>query len=105
MPRGVPKTGTRKPGAGKKKTFAGELVQKWVPLAVAGNLNNVYQLLVDLEKEVSNWEKICEEKSTSPRYEQARKLTKTIRAMLDGLGVNPRDIYANNQQNTQEDES
>ncbi|MFN6450621.1 MAG: hypothetical protein RM022_000095 [Nostoc sp. EfeVER01] len=105
MPRGIPKSGVRLPGAGKKKVFAGELVQKWVPLAVAGNLNNVYQLLVDLEKEVSNWEKICEEKSTSPRYEQARKLTKTLRTMLDGLGINPSDIYANDQQNAQRDDS
>jgi hypothetical protein len=98
MPRGIPKSGTRLPGSGRKKTYASDLTQKWVPLTVASHLDNVYQLLGKLEREIAKWESLCEVRSTSPRYEQARKLTNTIRAMLNELGFSPHNIYANNQQ-------
>ena len=103
MPRGVPKSGTRLPGAGSKKKYAGKLVQKWIPPAIASNLDDAYQLLNKLEDEVSNWEKLCAEKSTSPRYEQARKLTNTLRTMLDSLGFNPKDIYVDSQHDNNEE--
>ncbi|MBE9206644.1 hypothetical protein IQ244_08980 [Nostoc sp. LEGE 06077] len=98
MPKGVPKSGIRSPGAGSKKRFAGELKQKWIPPVVANNLDNTYRLLNELVDEVNKWEKICNEKSTSPRYEQARKLTNTLRTMLDNLGFNPKDIYVDSKQ-------
>ncbi|MEH2125280.1 hypothetical protein [Nostoc sp.] len=106
MPRGVPKSGTRKPGSGRKKKYAGEVMQKYVPLSIADKLDDIYQLLIDLEKEVNTWEKTCEEKSTSPRYEQARKLVSILRFLLDRLGIDASSIYAqDNENDKQEDES
>ncbi|WP_414571756.1 hypothetical protein [Nostoc sp. CCY 9925] len=102
MPRGVPSSGKRRPGSGRKKKYASELVQKWVPDSIADKLDDIYQLLIDLEKEVDTWEKTCEEKSTSPRYEQARKLVSTLRILLDKLGIDATKIYADNQENIQE---
>ncbi|MEH2058984.1 MAG: hypothetical protein V7K97_23075 [Nostoc sp.] len=103
MPRGVPSSGTRKPGSGRKKKYTDEVVQKWVPISIASKLDDIYQLLIDLEKEVDMWEKTCEEKSTSPRYEQARKLVSTLRIRLDRLGIDATKIYADNQENIQGD--
>lgn len=76
-------------------------MQKWIPVSIASKLDDIYQLLIDLEKEVDTWEKICEEKSTSPRYEQARKLVSTLRIFLDKLGIDASKIYADNQENIQ----
>ncbi|MEH2161455.1 MAG: hypothetical protein V7K38_10490 [Nostoc sp.] len=105
-PRGMPKEGTRKSGGGRKKKYNSELVQKWIPLSLANKLDDIYQLLIDLEKEVTAWEKICEEKSTSPRYEQARKLVSTLRLLLNRLGIDASSIYAQDgENNKQEDES
>ncbi|MFN6486605.1 MULTISPECIES: hypothetical protein [unclassified Nostoc] len=99
MPRGVPKSGTRKPGSGRKKKYAGEVMQKYVPISIADKLDDIYQLLIDLEREVNTWEKTCEEKSTSPRYEQARKLVSILRNLLDKLGINASGIYAQDSDN------
>ncbi|MEH1956830.1 hypothetical protein [Nostoc sp.] len=104
-PRGTPKAGTRKSGGGRKKKYNSELVQKWVPSSLANKLDDIYLLLIDLEKEVARWELICEEKSTSPRYEQARKLVAATRALLSRLGIDTTNIYADSQENNQEDES
>ncbi|MEH1885553.1 hypothetical protein [Nostoc sp.] len=95
-PRGMPKEGTRKAGGGRKKKYNSELVQKWIPLSLADKLDDIYLLLIDLEKEVSTWEKICEVKITSPRYEQARKLVTTLRTLLNRLGIDSTKIYADN---------
>ncbi|MDZ7950087.1 MAG: hypothetical protein RM022_031005 [Nostoc sp. EfeVER01] len=105
MPRGVPKTGTRKPGSGRKKKYAGEVMQKYVPISIADKLDDIYLLLIDLEKEVDIWERTCEEKITSPRYEQARKLVSVLRFLLNRLGIDTANIYADKQENTQDDES
>ncbi|MEH2177928.1 hypothetical protein [Nostoc sp.] len=106
MPRGVPKAGTRKPGSGRKKKYAGEVMQKYVPISIADKLDDIYQLLIDLEKEVDTWEKICEEKRTSPRYEQARKLVTALRLLLNRLGIDASGIYAqDNENDKQENES
>jgi hypothetical protein len=80
------------------------LVKKWIPKPYANNLDNIRELLDGLEDEVSKWEKICAEKTTSPRYEQARKLTNTLRAMLDSLGFNPKDIYVDSKQDENKEE-
>jgi len=105
-PRGMPKEGTRKPGGGRKKKYSNELVQKWVPISIASKLDDIYLLLIDLEKEVSTWEKTCEEKSTSPRYEQARKLVSILRLLLNRLGIDTSSIYAQgNENNNQGNES
>ncbi len=105
-PRGMPKEGKRKPGAGRKKKYAGEVMQKYVPISIASKLDDIYQLLIDLEKEVDTWEKICEDKSTSPRYEQARKLVSTLRFLLNRLGIDASGIYAqDNEENKSADES
>ncbi|MBE9107450.1 hypothetical protein IQ229_21710 [Nostoc cf. edaphicum LEGE 07299] len=98
MPRGVPKAGTRKPGSGRKKKYAGEAMQKYVPISIADKLDDIYLLLIDLEKEVGVWEKTCEEKITSPRYEQARKLVSVLRFLLNRLGIDTANIYADNQE-------
>jgi hypothetical protein len=103
MPRGTPRSGTRKSGGGRKKKYNSELVQKWIPVSLADKLDDIYLLLIDLEKEVTKWELLCEEKSTSPRYEQARKLVATLRALLCKLGIDTTDIYADNQENKQEE--
>lgn len=103
MPRGIPKSGVRKNSTGRPKKYSSELVKKWVPKTVASSLDNAYQMLNDLEDEVSKWEKVCAEKSTSPRYEQARKLTNTLRTMLNSLGFNPKDIYVESQQENNEE--
>jgi hypothetical protein len=95
MPKGIPKSGNRLPGSGRRKKYASKLVQKWIPLAVANNLDDVYQLLVNLDKTVTAWEKLCEQKITSPRYEQARKLVSALRVMLDRTGIHTDDIYTN----------
>ncbi|MBX9257301.1 hypothetical protein H1Q63_25835 [Desmonostoc muscorum CCALA 125] len=105
MPRGIPSSGSRKPGSGRKKKYASEVVQKWVPNSIANKLDDIYQLLIDLEKEVDIWEKACQDKSTSPRYEQARKLVSILRTLLDKLGIDASKIYANNQENIQENKS
>lgn len=105
MPRGIPKSGTRKPGSGRKKKYASEVVQKWVPSSIASKLDDIYLLLIDLEKEVDIWEKTCEEKITSPRYEQARKLVSVLRFLLSRLGIDTANIYADNSENIQGDES
>ncbi|WP_445628426.1 hypothetical protein [Nostoc sp. DSM 114167] len=106
MPRGIPSSGTRKPGSGRKKKYAGEVMQKYVPISIADKLDDIYQLLIDLEKEVDTWEKICDEKSTSPRYEQARKLVSTLRLLLNRLGIDASAIYAQgNKENKSGDES
>ena len=105
MPRGIPSSGTRKPGSGRKKKYAGEVMQKWIPVSIASKLDDIYQLLIDLEKEIDMWEKICEKKSTSPRYEQARKLVSTLRILLDRLGIDASKIYADNQENIQGNQS
>ncbi|OYE02134.1 hypothetical protein [Nostoc sp. 'Peltigera membranacea cyanobiont' 232] len=102
-PRGIPSSGTRKPGSGRKKKYNSELVQKWIPLSLADKLDDIYLLLIDLEKEVSTWEKICEEKSTSPRYEQARKLVTTLRTLLNRLGIDSTKIYADTQGDNHDD--
>ncbi|MEH1791075.1 hypothetical protein [Nostoc sp.] len=102
-PRGMPKEGTRKSGGGRKKKYNSELVQKWIPLLLADKLDDIYLLLIDLEKEVSTWEKTCEEKSTSPRYEQARKLVTTLRALLNRLGIDSTKIYATTQGDNHDD--
>ncbi|MCC5606990.1 hypothetical protein LC612_09375 [Nostoc sp. CHAB 5834] len=102
MPRGIPRSGTRKTGSGRKKKYAGEVVQKWVPLSIANKLDDIYLLLIDLEKEVDIWEKTCQEKITSPRYEQARKLVSVLRFLLNRLGIDTANIYADNKQNTEE---
>ncbi|MEH2225187.1 hypothetical protein [Nostoc sp.] len=104
-PRGMPKEGKRKPGAGRKKKYAGEVMQKYVPISIADKLDDIYLLLIDLEKEVAKWELLCGEKSTSPRYEQARKLVTVLRVLLDKLGIDTTEIYAGNQENNQEKES
>ncbi|MHC0068747.1 hypothetical protein ACWATR_38780 [Nostoc sp. UIC 10890] len=105
-PRGIPSSGIRKPGSGRKKKYNSELVQKWVPTSISDKLDDIYLLLIDLEKEVNAWEKICEEKSTSPRYEQARKLVSTLRLLLNRLGIDASSIYAQDSENNkQENES
>ncbi|MEH2211331.1 hypothetical protein [Nostoc sp.] len=102
----MPKEGKRKPGAGRKKKYAGEVMQKYVPISIADKLDDIYLLLIDLEREVAKWEKICEEKSTSPRYEQARKLVTVLRVLLDKLGIDASAIYAqDNEENKSADES
>ncbi|MEH2352574.1 hypothetical protein [Nostoc sp.] len=98
MPRGIPKSGIRKPGSGRKKKYASEVVQKWVPLPIADKLDDIYLLLIDLEKEVDTWERTCEEKITSPRYEQARKLVSVLRFLLNRLGIDTTNIYADKQE-------
>ncbi|QKQ76462.1 hypothetical protein [Nostoc sp. TCL240-02] len=103
MPRGIPSSGTRKPGSGRKKKYVDDVVQKWVPTSIASKLDDIYQLLIDLEKEVAVWEKTCEEKKTSPRYEQARKLVSTLRLLLNRLGIDASSIYA--QDSEQRDKS
>ncbi|MEH2348561.1 MAG: hypothetical protein V7K55_11225 [Nostoc sp.] len=102
-PRGMPKEGTRKPGGGRKKKYAGEVMQKYVPVSISDKLDDIYQLLIDLEKEVSAWEKICEVKSTSPRYEQARKLVSTLRLLLNRLGIDASSIYAQDGENNKQE--
>ncbi|MEH2130136.1 MAG: hypothetical protein V7K86_05655 [Nostoc sp.] len=102
-PRGTPKEGKRKPGAGRKKKYAGDVMQKYVPISIADKLDDIYLLLIDLEKEVGTWEKICEEKSTSPRYEQARKLVTTLRTLLNRLGIDSTKIYADTQGDNHDD--
>lgn len=98
MPRGIPKSGVRKKVTGRPKKYSGELVQKWLPKVVAHNIDNIYELLVTLEDSLYHWELLCEQKKTSPRYEQARKLTAQLRVLLGNLGFKPSDIYASSQQ-------
>ncbi|MFN6480950.1 hypothetical protein [Nostoc sp. DedQUE07] len=104
MPVGIPKSGKRNSGGGRKKKYNSELVQKWVPTSIADKLDDIYQLLIDLEKEVDTWEKTCEEKSTSPRYEQARKLVSTLRLLLNRLGVDASSIYAQDNENDKQED-
>ncbi|MEH2422851.1 MAG: hypothetical protein V7K48_18620 [Nostoc sp.] len=101
MPRGIPSSGIRRPGSGRKKKYAGEVIQKWIPVSIASKLDDIYQLLIDLEKEVDMWEKTCKEKSTSPRYEQARKLVSVLRFFLNRLEIDTDNIYAK-QENIEE---
>ena len=54
--------------------------------------------LIDIDTEITNWENTCENKKTSPRYEQARKLTKVVRERIDSLGIDINSIYAKNEE-------
>lgn len=94
MPRGVPKAGKRSPGGGRSKKYGADTVQKWVPKPIADKLDDLYLFLLELDNEIANWESTCEAKKTSPRYEQARKLSASIRERLDGLGIDFKGIYA-----------
>ncbi|MBW4686921.1 MAG: hypothetical protein KME40_17890 [Komarekiella atlantica HA4396-MV6] len=101
--RGIPKTGTRKPGGGRKKKFDSPTVRKRMPVVLAEKIDDIYPFLLELDAEITKWEQICEEKSTSPRYEQARKLVSILRGLLNRVGINTAHIYANNKQNSEED--
>ncbi|MEA5620520.1 hypothetical protein VB711_22150 [Cronbergia sp. UHCC 0137] len=97
MPRGIPKAGKRATGGGRKKKYGCETVQRWTPTVIADKLDDLYLFLIELDSEINQWESICESKKTSPRYEQARKLTATIRERIDGLGIDLDAIYASEQ--------
>lgn len=97
MPRGVPKTGKRSAGAGRKKKYGSDTVQKWVPVSIAPKLEDIYLFLAELDSEIATWESACEAKKTSPRYEQARKLSAAVRERLNGLGIDFQTIFASDE--------
>ncbi|TAF07409.1 MAG: hypothetical protein EAZ77_09895 [Nostocales cyanobacterium] len=98
MPKGVPKTGKRNPGGGRSKKYGADTVQKWIPVPIAGKLDDLYAFLIELDIEIGTWETTCEAKKTSPRYEQARKLAASIRERIDGLGIDIKGIYASSEE-------
>ncbi|MEH1837202.1 MAG: hypothetical protein V7L20_00180 [Nostoc sp.] len=97
MPRGIPKTGIRKPGGGRKKKFDSPTVRRRIPTVIAEKIDDVYRFLLELDGEISAWEQACEEKSTSPRYERARQLVSLLRERIDALGINTISTYFDNE--------
>ncbi|MBN3944112.1 hypothetical protein [Nostoc sp. NMS9] len=105
MPRGVPKTGTRKPGGGRKKKFDIPTVRKRIPKALAEKIEDIHHFLVELDDEISEWEQVCDEKSTSPRYDRARQLVLLLREKLDALGLDTISKHSDNENNKQGNKS
>jgi hypothetical protein len=103
MPRGIPKTGKRNPGGGRKKKFDTPTVRKRIPEALAEKIEDIYQFLMELDEEISKWEQVCDEKSTSPRYERARQLVLLLRERINTLGININSTNSDNQENKQEE--
>ncbi|MGJ5628728.1 hypothetical protein [Nostoc sp. CALU 1950] len=103
MPRGIPKTGKRNPGGGRKKKFDTPTVRKRIPKALAEKIEDIHQFLMELDEEISKWEQVCDEKSTSPRYERARQLVLLLRERINALGINISSTNSDNQENKQEE--
>ena len=99
MPRGVPKAGKRSPGGGRKKKFDIPTVRRRIPEALAEKIEDIYQFLVELDDEISKWEQVCDEKSTSPRYDRARQLVLLLRERINALSINTISNRSNNENN------
>lgn len=89
MPRGIPKEGKRKAGAGRPRKYSEPTYNTRVPVSFKGKIDDIYLFLGELDAELASWEREMEGKdmAKNPRWAKAKLLAESIRERLDGLGI------------------
>lgn len=92
MPRGIPKAGTRAPGAGRPKNTVPKKMAR-VRVDIADKLDDLLLFLHELNDEITLWEEEINGKdlAKNPRYSKAKVLATSIRERINALGMNFND--------------